>query len=43
MIVAEEELSVCEQCQLLGVARSSYYQQGGGENEDQHGPDASHG
>jgi putative transposase len=32
MIVAEEELSVCEQCQLLGVARSSYYQQGVGEN-----------
>ena len=31
--MAEEELSVCEQCQLLGVARSSYYQQGGGENE----------
>src|SRR5271157_5902450 len=33
MIVADEELSVCEQCQLLGVARSSYYQRGGGENE----------
>jgi putative transposase len=32
MIVAGEELSVCEQCLLLGVARSSYYQQGGGEN-----------
>jgi len=32
MIVAEEALSVCEQCLLLGVARSSYYQQGGGES-----------
>jgi putative transposase len=33
MIVAGEELSVSEQCQLLGVARSSYYQHGRGENE----------
>jgi putative transposase len=33
MIVAGEELSVSEQCQLVRVARSSYYQHGGGENE----------
>ena len=33
MIEAEGELSVCEQCQLLSVARSTYYQHHGGENE----------
>ena len=33
MIEAEGELSVCEQCQLLGVARSTYYHHPGGENE----------
>ncbi len=33
MIVADTELSVCEQCQLLGVARSSYYQHCTGESE----------
>ena len=33
MIVAEEELSVSEQRQLVAVARSSYYQRGAGENE----------
>jgi putative transposase len=33
MIVAGEELSVSQQCQLLGVARSSHYQHGAGENE----------
>ena len=32
MIVADKELSVCEQSLLLGVARSSYYQKSGVEN-----------
>jgi putative transposase len=33
MIEAGGELSVCEQCQLLGVARSTYYRHPGGESE----------
>jgi len=33
MIVADGELSVCEQCLLLEVAHSTYYQHRGGENE----------
>jgi putative transposase len=34
MIMADGELSVVEQCQLLAVARSSYYLRGEGENEN---------
>jgi putative transposase len=32
--MADGELSIVEQCQMLGVARSSYYQHGGRESEE---------